>query len=89
MYIIAVYDIADPKRLVRMLKFCRRFLFHCQKSVFEGELSPEQYKRFTEGIKEIIKKKEDSVVIYQLRNEKVMKRRSWGLDEGRPVNMVY
>lgn len=89
MYIIAVYDIADPKRLAKMLGFCRKFLFHCQKSVFEGELSPEQLKRFTDGIKGIIKPKEDSVVVFQLRNEKVMKRKSWGKDEGRPVNMVF
>ena len=39
MYIICTYDIKE-KRCPKVMKVLRRYMFHVQKSVFEGELTP-------------------------------------------------
>ena len=41
MYIVLVYDIGE-KRVVKMLKLCRRYVNWIQNSVFEGEISQVQ-----------------------------------------------
>ena len=39
MYIICTYDVKS-KNCPKFMKLLRRYLFHVQKSVFEGELTP-------------------------------------------------
>ena len=41
MYLVLVYDITmgGKKILPRVFKTCKKYLFHIQNSVFEGELS--------------------------------------------------
>lgn len=38
MFVILVYDV-DQKRVAKVLKKCREYLFWVQNSVFEGELT--------------------------------------------------
>ena len=56
MYVILIYDVAE-KRVSKMLKLCRQYLCWIQNSVFEGELSEVK-------LRDLIDKKEDSVIIF-------------------------
>ena len=38
MYVICTYDVAE-KRCVKVMKVLRKYMFHVQNSVFEGELT--------------------------------------------------
>lgn len=67
MYYILTYDLASPKRLPKALKICRKYLNWVQNSVFEGELTTSQMDRLQAELKRIIKKDEDSIIIYTAR----------------------
>ncbi len=63
MYIIVVYDtLAD--RNPKVLRACRQYLHHVQRSVFEGEVSAAQLKRFRAAIESVIERSYDSVLVY-------------------------
>jgi len=71
MKVILVYDIetvepADQKRLNKIRKIARKYLYQVQKSVFEGEVTVAQLARLERAILEIIDKERDSVIIYEL-----------------------
>lgn len=68
MYVICTYDV-NEKRCDKLKKLLRQYLFHVQKSVFEGELTPYQMKEFQKKIKKIIQI-EDSVQLYYCYNNK-------------------
>lgn len=68
MYIILVYDIGE-KRVGKMLKLCRKYLSWIQNSVFEGEITEGQLLALKASAKKIMKD-EDSLIIFNSRNEK-------------------
>ncbi len=65
MYVIVVYDTAVERNPV-VLKTCRQYLHHVQRSVFEGNLSPAQLLRFRRRIESVINESHDHVLIYTL-----------------------
>lgn len=69
MYVILVYDIGQ-KRVGKMLKLCRRYLNWIQNSVFEGEISEVKLKTFLAEADKIMKKQDDSLIIFKSRQEK-------------------
>ncbi|MCS7250749.1 MAG: CRISPR-associated endonuclease Cas2 [candidate division WOR-3 bacterium] len=69
MKVILIYDISliekkDQKRLVSVMKICRRYLHHIQKSVFEGELTEAKLRRLEYEILNKVDMNRDSVIIY-------------------------
>lgn len=69
MKVILVYDISltekrEQKRLTSVMKICRKYLHHIQKSVFEGNLTEAKLKRMESEILRKIDKNRDSVIIY-------------------------
>lgn len=64
MYVLVVYDISS-KAMSKVLKLCRFYLFHVQKSVFEGYISPAHYNRLKNELAKVIDPERDSVLIYQ------------------------
>lgn len=71
MKVILIYDIEtiepqDQKRLNKIRKIARRYLYHVQKSVFEGELTEAQLYKLEKMILEVVNKDRDSVIIYKL-----------------------
>ncbi len=80
MYVFLVYDVGE-KRVARALKICRVYLTWVQNSVFEGELSEAKLKELMLRLKKLIKIKEDSVLVYKLRNESVFKKETLGLEK--------
>lgn len=64
MYVILTYDISS-KRAGKVLKLCRMYLNHVQKSVFEGEITEGRLNRLKASIAEVIDPQRDSVIIYR------------------------
>ena len=72
MYLLIVYDV-DVERVNKVHKFLKLFLHWRQNSVFEGEVSISQFKKNKSGIKEIVNKNKDSILIYNLKDRKNFK----------------
>ena len=77
MYVIIVYDIS-VNMVNRVCQFLRRYLNWIQNSVFEGELTESELKKVEIGIEEIINPEEDSIIIYCLQTDKVIKKKHIG-----------
>jgi len=80
MYYIAVYDIGE-KRVAKMLKLMRQYLHWIQNSVFEGELTKAQMAELKSNAKKIMKKDEDSLIIFSLQSDKYLNKEIIGLDK--------
>ena len=87
MFIILVYDVGE-KRVGKVLKKCRQYLYWVQNSVFEGEITPAKLKMLKDELKRIIDKTEDSVIIYNLRTTRYTSREVIGLDKGGEENIL-
>ena len=68
MFLVVVYDV-EEKRCNKVMKLLRKYLFHVQNSVFEGELTPAKYKELKTKIKDITTDS-DSVKFYFSYNNK-------------------
>nr|MDO8115103.1 CRISPR-associated endonuclease Cas2 [Candidatus Sigynarchaeota archaeon] len=79
-YYLVAYDIADPRRLNKLAKFLEGYLRRLQKSVFQGELTASQITKVRDGIKEIINKNEDSVIIYPLSKQNLAAVENFGVE---------
>lgn len=83
MYVILVYDVNTETRegkriIVKLMKKCREYLHHTQKSVFEGEISEAKMMQLKANIMNLINKETDYVVIYNLDNRNNLKRENIG-----------
>ena len=65
MYIILSYDVGQ-KRVGKVMKVCRKYLTHVQRSVFEGILTEAEVRRLKRELDKIIDVEEDSVCIYRM-----------------------
>lgn len=81
MYIILVYDIIEPKRGTKLLKYLRQFLIWVQNSVFEGEVTHAGLEIIKAGIKEIINKDKDSVIFYTFDSQNYTNRKVLGVEK--------
>ncbi len=93
MYIILVYDISTEssegkKRLLKVMKKCRQYLHHTQKSVFEGEISESKLFALKTALKKIINEDEDFVVFYKLANKNNLDRENIGIDFDPNLNII-
>ncbi|MEJ7778564.1 MAG: CRISPR-associated endonuclease Cas2 [Daejeonella sp.] len=79
MYVILVYDIKE-KRVGKMLKLCRQYLNWIQNSVFEGEISQVKLKEMLFKADKIIRKDEDSIIIFKSREEKWLEKQVIGIE---------
>lgn len=80
MYVILVYDIGE-KRVGKMLKLCRSYLNWIQNSVFEGEITEVKLKELKARAGEIMKKEEDSLIIFKSREEKWLEKEVVGQEK--------
>ncbi|MEM4204349.1 MAG: CRISPR-associated endonuclease Cas2 [Candidatus Methanomethylicaceae archaeon] len=81
MRVILVYDI-NQKRVVKVLKTCRKYLHWVQNSVFEGEISEGRLERLKSELRKIIDEDVDSVVIYSFETGWYTKRETLGAKKG-------
>ena len=92
-YIILIYDIfIDDKKsqniLRKVFKTCKKYLYHVQKSVFEGELTNVQLEKLKLEIKQYIRKDIDSVIIFKSRDEKWLKKEFWTYYTDKTSNFI-
>jgi CRISPR-associated protein Cas2 len=87
MYIIAVYDCGE-KRVVKMLKLCRKYLNWIQNSVFEGELTPVQLLELKTEAKKILDKDYDSFIIFASRSSKWLEKEIIGKEKNSIDNFL-
>lgn len=81
MFVILVYDV-DQKRVAKVLKKCREYLFWIQNSVFEGELTEMKLRQLKRELKAIIDDEYDSVIIYKFESTRYSSREVLGLEKG-------
>lgn len=81
MFVILVYDIGE-KRVAKVLKTCRKYLYWVQNSVFEGEISEVNLTKLKTELNKIIKRDADSVIIYSFRTTKYSNVEIMGLKKG-------
>jgi CRISPR-associated protein Cas2 len=87
MYVIVVYDTA-AERNSAVLKTCRQYLHHIQRSVFEGHLSPAQITRFRVTMEAKIDPDYDRILVYTFPPGAQPERHSWGTRDSQPDDIL-
>ena len=87
LFVIMVYDV-NQKRVGKVLKKSREYLYWVQNSVLEGEISEGNFKKLKYEISRIINEKEDSVIFYTFRTTKYTKREEMGIKKGGDENIL-
>lgn len=87
MYIIIVYDVAQ-KRVNKVCKFLRQFLFWIQNSVFEGEVKESQLIKIKNGLRKLIKKERDSIIIFTFERPKWINKEILGKEKGQISQII-
>ncbi|MBX3042523.1 MAG: CRISPR-associated endonuclease Cas2 [Candidatus Kapabacteria bacterium] len=80
MYCILVYDVGE-KRVGKMLKHFRQYLNWIQNSVFEGELTKGQFDEMMGVAKKLMKKEEDSIILFSMQSNKYLDKKIYGVDK--------
>lgn len=78
MFAILVYDI-NVKRTAKVMKICKKYLEHVQKSVFEGSITESKLNRLKRELSRVIVKDEDSIMIYKFETLKYSSKEVIGL----------
>ena len=86
MYVICAYDV-EEKKCSKYMKILRKYMFHVQKSVFEGTLTPKQFKTLKEELKNV-KVDSDSIIFYVSYNEKQIYKYDINDDEPPDLNII-
>ena len=73
MYVICTYDV-NEKHCAKVMKVLRKYLFHYQNSVFEGELTPKQFENVRNELNFVIGK-DDSIMFYYTHNNKLVNKK--------------
>lgn len=84
---ILVYDMGE-KRVVKMLKLCRKYLTWIQNSVFEGEITEVKLKELMIEAKKIMKLEEDSIIVFKSRSEKWLEKEVIGKEKNSTDNFI-
>lgn len=87
MYVIVVYDTA-VERNPRILRTCRKYLHHVQRSVFEGQLTSAQLRRFQAEVESLLDLTYDSVITYTFPPGSEPIRHAWGTTEPAPTDVI-
>ena len=77
MFVILTYDVS-AKRDPNFMKISRKYLSHCQKSVFEGMITESKLKRLKREIEKVIQYDEDSIRIYEFDSLKYARKEELG-----------
>ena len=81
MFVIMVYDISE-KRVQKVLKTSRQYLYWVQNSVFEGEITNASFAKLKMELRKIIDEEYDSILFYTFRTTKYSERENIGIIKG-------
>lgn len=87
MYVIVVYDTL-AERNSKILRTCRQYLHHVQRSVFEGHLSDAQLRRFQSAVESALDLTYDNVLVYKFPPGTTPQRLEWGAVEPAPSDIL-
>jgi CRISPR-associated protein Cas2 len=87
MYVVVVYDTA-AERNPHILRTCRQYLHHVQRSVFEGQLSEGQLLRFQTAVHAVLDLSYDNVLVYTFPPGATPRRLTWGAAEPAPNDIL-
>ncbi len=87
MHVIVVYDTA-VERNPKILRTCRKYLHHVQRSVFEGQLSDAQFRLFQQAVESFLDHDYDSVFVYTMPPGAIPQRREWGAAKAAPSDII-
>jgi len=86
-YVVVVYDIS-VERVNKVRIFLKQYLDWMQNSVLEGELTLGKLKEVELGLKNIMNESEDSVIIYTVRDQKLLRRQFIGEPKAEPTSIL-
>ena len=78
MYVILTYDVG-AKRVSKVMKTCRKYMVHMQKSVFEGNATEAKLEKLKKDLQKMLHTDEDSVCIYNADNLTYLTKEQIGL----------
>lgn len=81
MFVIMVYDV-EVKRVGKVLKTGRKYLYWVQNSVLEGNINESSFKRLKMELIRIIDPDYDSVIFYTFRTTRYSDREIMGIEKG-------
>ena len=81
MFVIITYDITDDKRLNKVRKILKKYLYWCQLSTFEGEISKGKLAKCMAEINNVINIEEDSVYVYEVKNPQDIDKKVLGIEK--------
>ena len=81
MFVILVYDV-NTKRVAKVLKTARKYLYWVQNSVLEGDISETNFIKLKTELLKKINPEEDSVIFYTFRTKNYSRREEYGLKGG-------
>jgi CRISPR-associated protein Cas2 len=87
MYIILVYDVSVD-RIDKIRRYLKQYLNWVQNSAFEGELREGEIEKIKAKLREIIDKKEDSIIIYKTHNPKWIKKEILGVEKSQITTII-
>ena len=79
-YAFVFYDV-NEKRVNKVVKVCKKYLSHFQKSVFRGERTPSKLISLRKDLNKVIDKNEDFICIVKLLNGNVFGEEVLGIEE--------
>jgi CRISPR-associated protein Cas2 len=80
-FVIEVYDVKQ-KRVGKVLKTSRKYLYWVQNSVLEGEINESSFRKLKMELAKIIDDEYDSVIFYTFRTLKYSEREIMGVKKG-------
>jgi len=87
LFVILVYDVGQ-KRVGKVLKTSRKYLYWVQNSVLEGEINESSFKKLKIELTRIIDEEYDSVMFYTFRTTKYSEREIIGVKKGGEENFL-
>ena len=87
MFVVLTYDVG-VRRTKRVMKICRRYLTHIQKSVFEGIITQSKLDRLKVELKKAIVVEEDSVQLYEFESLRYTTKEIIGLSKASDLHIL-
>lgn len=87
MFVILVYDVGQ-KRVGKVLKVSRKYLYWVQNSVLEGEINESSFRQLKIELGKIIDEEYDSIMFYTFRTTKYSERETMGVKKGGEDNFL-
>lgn len=81
MFVILVYDVGE-RRVAKVLKIARKYLYWVQNSVLEGEISEANLVKLKTELSKKINKHEDSIIVYHFKSLRYYEREIIGVKKG-------